>query len=144
MLFKVSVVVAIHIVIFISYNETGEFARYYLPISVILWTGFLLFLNFGLKILKFINKYLAYVVYAAIYFLMCLTICFTMPQKDRITVFEKISSGQFPNAKTLKRGIRKLGFKVENIPVKKLKKINRNIGKTLNKLEEKARAKGEK
>lgn len=142
LILKVAAIIIIHLAVFVCYNQTGEFAKYYISISIILWTGFFMFLNFGLKLIKFINRYVAYVIYACLYFLMFLTVAFTMPQKDRISAFEKIRSGQFPDDKDIRRGVAKLGFSADNIPVKELKIINKNIGKTLDKIEEKAKTAG--
>jgi hypothetical protein len=137
LLFKVGLIIAIHLAVFLSYPETGEYGGYYLVISMVLWTGFMMFINLSVKIIKFISGALGHLVHLAILALMLLSITLTMPQADRIPVIEKIKNGKYPTKETIQSGLHKLGLAKKNIPAKRLRQINDGIGKVLDKIEEK-------
>ena len=137
LLFKIGIIIAFHLAVFLSYPETGEFGIYYLAISIVLWTGFMMFINLSVKIIKFISGVLGHLVHLAILIVMLLSIALTLPQADRVTVLEKIKDGKYPTKETLQRGLSKLGLAKKNIPAKHLRKINEGIGKVLDKIEEK-------
>ncbi|MCG2726507.1 MAG: hypothetical protein L6420_09725 [Elusimicrobia bacterium] len=137
LLFKIGFIIAVHMAVFLSYPETGEFGGYYLAISIVLWTGFMLFINLSVKIIKFISGALGHVVNLAILIVMFLSIALTLPQKDRITVLEKIKDGKYPTKQTIQTSLHKLGLAKKNIPAKQLRKINDGLGKVLDKIEEK-------
>ncbi|MEA3307154.1 MAG: hypothetical protein U9Q34_05175 [Elusimicrobiota bacterium] len=136
LLFKIGLIIAIHLAVFLSYPETGEFGGYYLAISIILWTGFMMFINLSVKIIKFISGALGHLVHLAILVLMFLSIALTLPQADRVTVLEKLRDGKYPTKETIQKGLHKLGMAKKNIPAKHLRKINEGLGEVLDKLEE--------
>ena len=137
LLFKIGLIIAIHLAVFLSYPETGEFGGYYLAISIMLWTGVMLFINLSVKIIKFISGALGHLVHLAILLVMLLSIALTLPQADRVTVLEKVRDGKYPTKKTIQTGLHKLGLAKKNIPAKHLRKINEGLGKVLDKIEEK-------
>ena len=137
LLFKIGLIIAIHLAVFLSYPDVGEYGGYYLAISIVLWTGFMMFINLSVKIIKFISGALGHLVHLAILVLMFLSITLTLPQADRIPVIEKIRDGKYPTKETIQKGFQKLGLAKKNIPAKQLRQINNGIGKVLDKIEEK-------
>ncbi len=117
--------------IFLAYPETGQFGGYYLAISIVLWSGFMMFINLSVKIVKFISGILGHVLNAAIFVVMVLAISITMPQANRITVFEKIKAGDYPTKESLQFGLSKLGLTKKNIPKIPTEKIKNKVADTL-------------
>ena len=70
LIFKVALVAFLHIVFFASYPDTGPAGNYYLAVSLLLWTGFTLFLGTAVKLIKFFSGALGAVLNLAILVLM--------------------------------------------------------------------------
>jgi cell division protein FtsW (lipid II flippase) len=138
LIFKIGLIIAIHLAVFLCYPDTGEFGGYYLAISIVLWTGFMLFINLSVKIIKFISGALGHLVHLALLCLMLVSIALTLPQADRVTVFEKVRDGKYPTKETIQKGLNKLGLAKKNIPAIHLRKINEGLEKVLDKIEEKS------
>lgn len=91
----------------------------------------MMFINLSVKIVKFISGILGHVLNAAIFVVMVLAISITMPQANRITVFEKIKAGDYPTKESLQFGLSKLGLTKKNIPKIPTEKIKNKVADTL-------------
>ena len=113
LIFKIAVVGLLHLAFFASYPDTGPAGNYYLAISLLLWTGFTLFLGTAVKLVKFLSGALGAVLNLAIFVLMTAAIAFTMPQSDKTSVMEKLQKGSYPDRATLNAGMRRFGINLD-------------------------------
>lgn len=96
-----------------------------------------MFMNLNLKLVKFFSGALSLVLNTAVFAAMGAAVAFTMPQHDRVPVYEKIQEGKFPDRDDLETGMIKLGVKKPTIryQAKQLRKeLERETRKTLDKL----------
>jgi hypothetical protein len=129
----------LHIVLFLGYPETGPYGLYYLAGSILLWSGFVMFMNLNLKLVRFFSGALSLVLNAAVFAAMAAAVVFTMPQHDRVPVYEKIQEGRYPTRDDLETGMIKLGLKKPTIryQARQLKReLERETRKALDKLKE--------
>ncbi len=129
----------LHFAVFLGYPETGPHGMYYLAGSILLWSGFVMFMNLNLRLVKFFSGILSLVLNAAVFAAMGAAVAFTMPQHDRVPVYEKIQEGKYPSREDLETGMIKLGLKEPTIryQARQLKQeLERETRKALNKLKE--------
>ncbi|KAF0124492.1 MAG: hypothetical protein FD189_2383 [Elusimicrobia bacterium] len=96
-----------------------------------------MFMNLNLKLVKFFSGALSLVLNTAVFAAMGTAVAFTMPQHDRVPVYEKIQEGRFPTRDDLETGMIKLGLKKPTIryQARKLRQeLERETRKTLDKL----------
>ncbi|HBA62113.1 MAG TPA: hypothetical protein DCZ92_15125 [Elusimicrobia bacterium] len=128
LIFKLALVALVHIVFFAAYPDTGPYGNYYLAVSLVLWTGFTLFLGTAVKLVKFFSGAIGAVLNLAILALMTGAIAFTMPQSDKTSVLEKLQKGSYPDRATINKGMKRFGVNLE-----------KEMGKGAKELEEKAK-----
>ncbi len=129
----------LHFAVFLGYPETGAYGMYYLAGSILLWSGFVMFMNLNLKLVKFFSGALSLVLNAAVFAAMGAAVVFTMPQHDRVPVYEKLQEGDYPDRDDLETGMIKLGLKKPTIryQARQLKReLERETRKALDKLKE--------
>jgi len=139
LIFKLALVALLHFAIFLGYPETGPYGMYYLAGSILLWSGFVLFMNLNLRVVKFFSGALSLLLNAAVFAAMAAAVAFTMPQHDRVPVYEKIQEGRYPTGEDLDTGMIKLGLKKPTIryQARQLKQeLERETRKALGKLKE--------
>jgi len=105
--------------------------------STLLWSGFVMFMNLNLKMVKFFSGALSLVLNTAVFAAMGAAVAFTMPQHDRVPVYEKIQEGKYPSRDDLDTGLIKLGLRKPTIryQARQLKQeLERETRKALNKL----------
>ena len=134
LIIKLSFVWLLHLAFFAAYPETGPFGGYYLAVSLLLWTGFTLFLTTAVKLVRFFNGALGAALNLAVFFLMALSIGFTMPQQDKTSVLEKIQKGYYPDRNTLNKGMRRFGINLDKEINGKLKNLEAEANKAVKKL----------
>lgn len=108
LIIKILAVAALHLAFFSAYPETGSFGSYYLGISLLVWTVFIMFVNTSAKLVKLISGIAGLVINLAAFLLMALAIAATMPQSDRTSVLEKLQKGAYPAPAAMKAGMRRL------------------------------------
>ncbi|OGS13222.1 MAG: hypothetical protein A2285_03900 [Elusimicrobia bacterium RIFOXYA12_FULL_57_11] len=113
LLFKIALVALLHLAFFAAYPETGPFGNYYLAISLLLWTGFTLFLGTAVALARLLSGALGMVLNLAIFFLLGLSLAFTMPQEDKTSVLEKLQNGKYPDRATLNSGMKRFGINLD-------------------------------
>ncbi len=97
---------AFHLAAFISYPHTGRFGFPFLAVSMILWTSFAFYLRNSLT-----NTGRAWkAAVAGMFTLMCAFSALAfLPQKDGISPLRKVSSGLYPDGRSLYLGLLRLG-----------------------------------
>ena len=131
LLFKIAVVGLLHLAFFAAYPETGPYGNYYLSVSLLLWTGFTLFLGTAVGLVKLLSGVLGMVLNLAIFFLMGLSLAFTMPQKDKTSVLDKLQKGAYPDRSTINSGMKRFGINLD-------KELEKGLDKGVKELKEQA------
>lgn len=96
-----------------------------------------MFMNLNLKLVKFFSGALSLVLNTAVFAAMGVAVAFTMPQHDRVPVYEKIQQGEYPDRGDLETGLIKLGLKKPTIRYQAgqlRRELERETRKALNKL----------
>lgn len=135
LIFKVVLVAFTHLVFFACYPDTGAAGNYYLAISLVLWTGFMLFIGTVVKLIKFLSGAIGAVLNLALFALMAVAIAFTMPQTDKTTVLEKLQNGSYPDMAVINKGLKRFGVNLD----KEIEKGARGLEKGAKELGEKAK-----
>lgn len=136
LLFKIAAVALLHMAFFASYPETGPFGNYYLAISILLWSVFVIFVNTSAKLVKLVSGAAGTVINIAAFALMALAIAATMPQFDKTSVLEKIQKGKYPDRDTVNAGMLRFGVNLNREVNTSVKGLDREVGRALNKLKE--------
>ena len=134
LLFKIAVAGLLHLAFFTAYPETGPFGNYYLAVSLLLWSGFILFIGTAVKLVKLFSGLLGTVLNLAVFFLMALSIAFTMPQEDKTSVMEKLQNGSYPTRAAINSGLERFGINPEKELAKGAKELGRQAEKTFKKI----------
>ena len=134
-IFKVVLVALTHLVFFACYPDTGTAGNYYLAISLVLWTGFMLFVGTLIKLVKFLSGALGAGLNLAVLVVMAGAIAFTMPQTDKTSVLEKLQNGSYPDMATINKGMKRFGINLD----KEIEKGARKMEKGAKELGEKAK-----
>ena len=124
LMIKIITVVLVHLLFFASYPETGPLGNYYLAVSALIWSVFIIFVNTSAKLVRLFSGALGLAVNLGAFALMGLAIAATMPQQDRASVLEKLQAHRYPDAKTLRSGMLRFGVRLDcevNKAIKKLK-----------------------
>lgn len=133
-IFKISALALVHLAFFAAYPETGPFGNYYLGVSLLLWTGFTLFLGTAVKLIKLFNGLLGMLLNLAIFLLMGLSIAFTMPQADKTSVLEKLQKGAYPTRDSINSGLRRFGINLDSELERGVKELGEQAQKAVKKL----------
>ncbi len=136
LILKILAVGLLHMAFFASYPETGPYGNYYLAISLLVWSVFIIFLNTSTALIRLISGALGTVINAAAFALMALAIAATMPQYDKGSVLDKVRSGKYPDRDTLNSGMLRFGVNLNREVKTSVKGLDREVGKALNKLKE--------
>jgi len=131
LLFKIAVVAALHLAFFAAYPETGPYGNYYLGVSLLLWTGFTLFLNTAVSLVKLFSGVLGLVLNLAIVLLLGVSLAFTMPQKDKTSVLEKLQKGAYPTRSDFNTGLKRFGINLDKELDKGAKELGEKAGKAV-------------
>jgi len=134
LIFSLLLIAVLHFVFFVCYPETGPNGNYFLCISMLLWSGFIIFLVGSLKFIKLISGFLRLVFHLAVFSLIFLVIALTMPQRDKTSVFKKLRNKQFPTRESLDTGFIRLGFKFNTRVNADIKILDSKINNALKKL----------
>ena len=135
LIFKILFTALLHLIFFLCYPETGPNGSLYLMVSMLAWSGFLIVISANLRFIKFISGMVGLLFNLAFFALMLAAIAFTMPQRDRVPVLEKIQKGQFPDRASLNTGLIKMGVTYRGTVKKELKGLDLGIQKALKSIE---------
>jgi hypothetical protein len=113
LIFKLAAAALLHALFFACYPDTGPFGNYYLGISLLLWAGFLAFINTGARLLRLLSGPAGALISLAAFALMGLALAATMPQADRVSVLEKLQGGKYPDRSDLDRGLERFGIDLD-------------------------------
>lgn len=134
LIFKILAVGALHLALFSAYPETGPFGNYYLGISLLVWTVFIMFVNTSAKLVRFISGAAGLVINLAAFALMALAVTATMPQSDRVSVLEKLQQGSYPDRGVINSGLKRFGINLDKDVSSGVKELEQKAGKALKKL----------
>ena len=134
LMIKLAVVALLHLAFFVSYPDTGPAGNYYLAISFILWSGFTLFIGTAVRLVKFLSGPLGAVLSLALFALVAASLAYTMPQKDKTSVMEKLRKGSYPDRATLNTGMRRFGINLDKELDKGVKALEKQAGKAAKKI----------
>lgn len=134
LLVKILLTLAAHFALFVCYPETGEYGRWYLWVSIMLWTVLHVSMWTSLKFIKLLTFPVASFVNTGIFLVMVFFVILTMPQRDGKSVYKKLNSGQFPTRADIETGkIMYLnGFMAEK-PKEKLDKTMEDVKNSIDK-----------
>ncbi len=136
LILKIIAVGLVHVAFYAAYPETGSFGTYYLWISLLLWTVFILFINTSTKLLRLVSGIAGLAVNLAAFALMALAIAATMPQYDKTSVLEKIQKGRYPDRDTINSGMLRFGVNLNREVAGTVKGIDKELGRAVKKLKE--------
>jgi hypothetical protein len=136
LLLKIAAVGLLHMAFFSTYPETGGFGNYYLSISMLVWSVFIIFINTSTSLVKLVSGAAGLVINLAAFSLMALAIAATMPQLDHTSVLDKLRARQYPTTGTVKSGMLRFGIRLDNNVDLSLKRVNTEVNKTLKTLKE--------
>lgn len=138
LLFKIAMVAVFHLAFFAGYPDTGPYGNYFLAVSLVIWTGFMLFVSTAVRLARFLSGALGLVLNLAIFGLMAVSIAFTMPQEDKTRVLEKLQKGRYPDLDTFRHGMGRFGFDLEKKAAKGAEELRKEAEKALEQAAEKA------
>ncbi len=136
LIFKILAIGLLHLVFFACYPETGALGNYYLGLSLLLWTIFIMFINTSTKLVKLISGLAGLVINLAAFGLMAFSIAATMPQRDKTSVLEKIQKGKYPDRDAINSGLLRFGINLDQGRAAVTKGLDRELGKAVKKLKE--------
>lgn len=105
-------VLAVHAAAYAAYPETGDFIKLYAWLSVLGWMMLLTLLHFAVKV-----KTVALVTFFYDFFLialMALAVSASMPQADKMSVFNKLRAGKYPSYGQVKGGVTQLSGEIKD------------------------------
>jgi hypothetical protein len=136
LIIKIIAVALLHLAFYASYPETGPFGNYYLAISLLVWSVFIIFVNTSAKLVRLVSGLLGLAVNLAAFGLMGLALAATMPQRDRTSVLEKLQARRFPDADTVRSGMLRFGIKLDTRVKADIKGLDSEIDKAITRLKE--------
>lgn len=136
LIIKILAVGLLHLAFFASYPETGQYGNYYLAVSVLVWSVFILFLNTSTMLIRFISGTAGKIINLTGFALMAVAVAATMPQNDKTSVLEKVRGGKYPDRATINAGLRRFGINLNKEIGSAAKSLDREAEKALTELKE--------
>ena len=115
MLIRTALVLFIHLAFFVSYPETGAVGVYYIMFSALIWSGASLLLGAALFLRIFPGKLIGKLITIVFLAALALFVSFTMPQSDGVSVSAKLKKGDYPTARSIRRGLANLSRQREAV-----------------------------
>ena len=139
MILKIAGAALVHLAFFACYPDTGPLGIYYLAVSLLLWSVFLLFINTSTALIRFVSGADGLAVNAASFALMACALAVTLPQADKVSVLEKLQNEDYPDRATVARGLARLGIRLDvKVPEgAALRSLDKEAAKAVEKLKEK-------
>lgn len=136
LMLKIIAVALLHLAFYAAYPETGQFGNYYLGISLLVWSVFIMFINTGSKLVSMASGAAGTLVNLAAFALMALAIAATMPQYDKTSVLDKMKNGKYPDRDTVNTGMLRFGVNLNREAAAGVKGLDKELGKAVKKLKE--------
>lgn len=136
LLFKIVAVALVHLALFSCYPETGPYGNYYLTVSLLVWSIFIIFVNTSSKLVRFINGAAGFAINLAAFALMTVSVAATMPQRDGTPVLKKVQARRYPDKATVRSGLLRFGVKLDANVKTQLRGVDSEINHALKKLKE--------
>ena len=136
LMLKVVAVALVHLALFTCYPETGSYGNYYLAVSLLVWSIFIIFVNTSARLVRFINGAAGFAINLAAFALMTVSLAATMPQRDGATVLKKIQARRYPDKATVRSGLLRFGITLDTNVKTQLRGIDSEVNHALNKLKE--------
>ncbi|MBI5745063.1 MAG: hypothetical protein HY952_11010 [Elusimicrobia bacterium] len=136
LILKIFAVGLLHVAFFASYPETGPYGNFFMGGSILVWSVFMIFINTSTKLVRFISGAAGLVLNLAAFALIAAGIAFTMPQRDKVSVLEKIQKGKYPDRDTLNSGMLRFGVRLDTSVKTGIKGLDAEVGKAIKKLKE--------
>ena len=134
LILKLLAVALLHLAFYASYPETGQFGNYYLGISLLVWSVFIMFINTISKLVSMVSGAAGFSVNLAAFALMALALAATMPQHDKTSVLDKIKAGNYPDRDTVNAGMLRFGVDLDREAAAGVKSLDKELGKAVKKL----------
>jgi hypothetical protein len=136
LILKIFAVGLLHVAFFASYPETGPYGNFFMGGSILVWSVFIIFINTSTKLVRFISGAAGLVLNLAAFALIAAGIALTMPQRDKVSVLEKIQKGKYPDRDTLNSGMLRFGVRLDTSVKTGMKGLDAEVGKAIKKLKE--------
>ena len=136
LMLKVAAVALVHLVLFAAYPETGPYGNYYLAVSLLVWSVFIIFVNSSVRLVRFVSGAAGFVINLASFGLMTAAIAATMPQRDGTSVLKKIEARRYPDKTTMRAGLLRFGITLDTRVKDEMRGIDNKVNRALNKLKE--------
>jgi hypothetical protein len=136
LIIKIIAVALVHLAFFSGYPETGPTGNYYLAVSLLVWSVFMIFINTSAKLVKLASGPLGAALNLAAFGLMGLALAATMPQRDRTPVLEKLQARRYPDGDTVRSGMLRFGIKLDARVKTDIKGLDSELNKAIKKLKE--------
>jgi hypothetical protein len=136
LMLKVVAVALVHMALFACYPETGPYGNYYLTVSLLVWSVFIIFVNTSSKLVRFLNGPAGFAINLAAFALMTVSVAATMPQRDGTPVLKKVQARRYPDKDTVHAGLLRFGITLDNNVKTRLRGIDSEVNHALNKLKE--------
>lgn len=137
LMLKVVAVALVHMALFAAYPETGPYGNYYLAVSLLVWSVFIIFVNTSAKLVRFIRGAAGFIINLAAFGLMTAAVAATMPQRDGTSVFKKVQAHRYPDKDIMRAGMLRFGVTLDATKVKtEMRGIDTKVNHALNKLKE--------
>ncbi len=136
LLLKVVGVALVHLFLFAAYPETGPYGNYYLSVSLLVWSVFIIFVNTSARLVRLVSGAAGFVLNLAAFALMTGAIAATMPQRDGTSVLKKVEARRYPDKDTMRAGLLRFGIHLDTRVKTQLRGIDSEVNHALNRLKE--------
>ena len=129
LIFRIAIIILIHIILFAAYPDTGKFGNLYFFVSIFCWSGLLIFVSRLLNAMPLLGKFLSTLAVLIIYGITIASTAYLMPQTDKVSAYDKAMKGNIPNWQTFKRGLLRFGVDADDLQNKASNAIEKNVDK---------------
>ncbi len=136
LMLKIVAVALVHLALFVCYPETGPYGNYYLAVSLLVWSVFMIFVNTSSRLVRFLNGAAGFAINLAAFALMTVSVAATMPQRDGTPVLKKMQARRYPDKDTVRSGLLRFGVTLNTRVKTQLRGIDTEVNHALNKLKE--------
>lgn len=136
LMLKVVAVALVHLALFVAYPETGPYGNYYLAVSLLVWSVFIIFVNSSARLVRFVSGAAGFIINLASFGLMTTAIAATMPQRDGTSVLKKVEARRYPDKTTMRAGLLRFGITLDGRVKTEMRGIDTKVNRALDKLKE--------
>lgn len=136
LLLKILAVGLVHMALFAAFPGTGPYGNYYLCVSLLVWSVFIIFINTSTKLVNLVSGIAGAAVNLAAFALMAVAIAATMPQSDGVSALRKLQARRYPDTATVKSGLLRFGVRLDDNVNVRMKDLDGEVNKAIKKLKE--------